>query len=123
MDKIEKNSIIVLTDYNYSELIELNNSVNKIIKFGTKWCGPCKIVGEIIKKHQNLINTDYVIIYETDVEDSPKLADKYNIQSVPTIVVLDKNNNETERLTGSVTEDFWKALVTKWVDNPKSIST
>lgn len=66
----------------------LNENI-ELIKFGAKWCWPCKIVDPIVDQFQkeNLCKITLV-----DIDESPELAEKYDIQSIPHFIWL--NNGE-----------------------------
>lgn len=73
-----------------------------ILKFYSPTCGPCKALGENLKQL-----TDEVNIVEVDTMD-PKNVDmilKYNVRSVPTIIILDENEETVANLRGIVTID------------------
>ena len=67
-----------------------------ILYFSTPWCGPCKQLGpkidELIAEGVNVkkINCDYDVT----------LVQKYNIKSVPTLVLTDLSGNEIKRVAG-----------------------
>jgi thioredoxin 1 len=66
---------------------------NKIVflKFGAKWCGPCKKIApafeELGKKWIN-----HVLLYTVDADESTELIDFYKVKSLPTFLVIYKNN-------------------------------
>lgn len=66
----------------------------KIIKISTETCGPCK---NQKKEMEKLTGIEIVNI---DAEEDDESVEKYNIRSVPTIIVLDDSDNELKRWTG-----------------------
>lgn len=62
--------------------------MKKVLKFFSPTCGPCKVMSK------NLEGLDGVEVQEVDITDdaNEELLDKYNIRTVPTVVVLDENN-------------------------------
>ena len=58
-----------------------------ILKFFGSWCNPCKALSKSLEdagiEHQSI-----------DVDENEELTEKYNVRSVPTIVILDKDDNE-----------------------------
>ena len=69
-----------------------------LIAFGIPWSSPCqnqhKILVTLKKKSAGIVT-----IARVDVESHPEIAEKINIQTVPTLVVYQKNR-EIKRLVG-----------------------
>lgn len=69
-----------------------------LIAFGIPWSSPCqnqhKILVSLTKKSAGIVT-----IARVDVESHPEIAEKINIQTVPTLVVYQKNR-EIMRLVG-----------------------
>ena len=57
----------------------------KLIKFSAKWCAPCKKYDPILDTFQEKNPGDEVL--RIDIDDSPELAKKYNVQTVPYTVI------------------------------------
>lgn len=56
-----------------------------IIEFYATWCGPCKMMKPILEK----ISETGIAVFEVDVEDQTELADKYEVQSIPTTIYFE----------------------------------
>ena len=67
----------------------------KILRFTASWCEPCKALSKTIDR----IDTE-VPIQVIDIDDQPELAQHFNIRSVPTLVKIDEDKKEVERLVG-----------------------
>jgi len=70
---------------NFNNLI--NSNIPVIVDFHATWCAPCKmqtpIMHEVSKEmHEN------VKIIKIDVDKNPEIAARYNIRSVPTILLF-----------------------------------
>jgi len=48
-----------------------------------------------------------------DADENKDLLQKYNVRSIPVLILLDENNNEIDRLTGSTTKDKITELLNK----------
>jgi thioredoxin 1 len=60
-----------------------------IADFWAEWCGPCKMIAPILKD----LAKDYkdkIKVAKIDVDAEGDLAQKYNIVSIPTIMVFNK---------------------------------
>jgi len=66
-------------------------------KFSAVWCGPCRalapVMTEIKGQFSNVKFEDY------DVDEFNEEVVKYNVTSVPTIII-EKNSKSVERFTG-----------------------
>ena len=56
--------------------------------FTASWCGPCKSIKPKIDEIAGKIINPNVIFYKIDISENEELADKMNITSVPTFVLI-----------------------------------
>jgi thioredoxin 1 len=68
-------------------------------KFSASWCGPCRTLKPIFEDVRNGYGSNIVKFEEYDVDESSDVASKYNIRSVPT-VIIEKNGQEVGRFAG-----------------------
>lgn len=74
------------------------------IDFTARWCSPCKVMEPILAA----LATEYrgrVRLAALDVNDEPILAERYNVRSMPTLVVL-RDGREVGRIVGSRPRGF-----------------
>lgn len=58
-----------------------------IVDFWAEWCGPCRLVTPELEK----IQVEYegkVKIVKLNIDDSPNIAAKYGVMSIPTIALF-----------------------------------
>lgn len=67
-----------------------------ILYFSTTWCGPCKMFKPVV---QEAMAETGVSVSFLDAEQNPDLAARYEIRSVPTIVV-EQGGTVVSRKTG-----------------------
>ena len=64
-------------------------SANKlcIVKFSADWCGPCKVLGNVIKQYISEYAPADVEFAEIDVDEvEEELLESYSVKSVPVLV-------------------------------------
>lgn len=81
---------------NFEEII--SESRPTVVDFYATWCGPCRRQIPIIDNFKEKMG-DVVNVIKVDVDQERELADKYRIQSVPTIMIF-KNGEVMWRGSG-----------------------
>ncbi len=74
----------ILNSTNFDEF--LKNNKNVVVDFFAEWCGPCKMLGPLMDEIAEEYQGQEVKIVKVNIEESPALAQKYNVMSVPTII-------------------------------------
>ena len=75
--------------------IKMNSSFDNIIKsdrpvlidFFATWCGPCKVLGPILKDVKDNLG-DGISIIKIDVDKNQQIASQYQVRGVPTIILF-----------------------------------
>ena len=63
-----------------------NSDKTVLIDFFAEWCGPCRMVGPIIE--EIAAEREDVLVCKVNVDEQPELAQKFNVYSIPTLVVM-----------------------------------
>ena len=71
-----------------------------ILQFSANWCGPCKALSKTFENDEDKF--DNVKRYKVDLDQHQDLAQKFNVRSVPTILLF-KNGKEFKRIIGNRT--------------------
>jgi thioredoxin 1 len=85
-----------LTDANFGETINKNKLV--LIDFWAGWCGPCRALAPTIEELAKELEGK-VLVAKLDVDESPKTAEKFQVFSIPTVVLI-KDSCEVDRIVG-----------------------
>ena len=81
--------------------------MNRILYFTASWCGPCKMMASTVTEAIG----GGMNITKIDVDEDQDMSIKYNVRSVPTMVLVNQNNEEMNRVVGLQTltalKDFY----------------
>ena len=90
-------NIVVLSDQQFqAEVIDSPTPV--LVDFSAEWCGPCKALAPIIEE----LADEYagrVKVAKLDIDNNHQSASKYEIQSVPTMIVF-QNGQPVKKFVG-----------------------
>ena len=80
----------------FDEITQTDKPV--FVDFWAPWCGPCKMVAPELEAVA-LEYEDKAVVVKINVDEQQKLANKYNVRGIPTLILL-KNGQEIERFVG-----------------------
>jgi thioredoxin 1 len=89
---------------------EDNKTYIIVAKMGATWCGPCRAMLAPFKRMSE--EYDDALFLDIDIDELPDVADKFEVTSVPTILVIN-GNSIVKRLVGggsSVLSDIRGAI-------------
>lgn len=74
----------------------------KLINFHADWCGPCEAQDSIVDKvAEDWKNNDNLEIEMVDIEEQQNLKEKYDVNTIPTIIISIESKDEIyERFIG-----------------------
>ncbi len=77
---------IQVTDADFDEKV-LGAEKPVLVDFWAVWCGPCRMVAPVVSQIASE-RKDSLIVAKLNVDESPMIAERYNIKSIPTLVVF-----------------------------------
>ena len=90
-------SAIQVNKDNFQEVV-LNSDKPVLVDFWASWCGPCRMVAPILEEIAN--ERSDVKVCKINVDEEPELAGRYNVMSIPTLLVM-KNGQVVNQAVGA----------------------
>ncbi len=91
--------VIEVTDANFDELV-VQAGKPAIVDFWAEWCGPCRMIGPIIKDMSEEYG-DKILVAKLDVDSNPMTPGKYGIRNIPTVLYF-KDGELADKQVGVV---------------------
>ena len=80
-----------------------------VVDFWAEWCGPCRMIAPALEEISKSLNGKVKIV-KLNVDENPQTAAKYNVMSIPTLMVF-KNGEMASRQVGAAP----KAKLEQWI--------
>ena len=99
-------SVLKVSSENFENIKAEDKAV--LLDFYADWCGPCRMVSPIIEEIGD--ERGDILVGKVNVDESPELAEKFGIYSIPTLVVL-KGGRVYRQVSGARPKDAILALL------------
>ena len=87
----------------------MSSSKPVFVDFWAEWCGPCRMVSPVVEE----LATDYgdkVKFVKVNVDEANELASKYNVFSIPTLILLNKGEIVSQQV-GAASKESYKSMI------------
>ncbi|WP_198022652.1 thioredoxin [Anaerovibrio sp. RM50] len=104
MKGIRQDEVVNIMEYKFTtdnfDAEVMNSDIPVLIDFYADWCGPCQMMGPVVKE----LASEYdgkIKIGKVNVDQQPELASKYGVRSIPYFAFI-KDGILCDDITGSV---------------------
>ena len=106
------NNVVLLNDDNFESFLSKDKPI--LVDFWAEWCGPCKMLNPIIEELSNDF-ADTAIIAKVNVDESPGIAQKYSVRSIPSLLFFSKGS-VIEQLIGVSSKEDIASIIEKLIN-------
>jgi thioredoxin 1 len=102
--------VLQLTDASFNTDV-LKSEQPVLVDFWAEWCMPCRFVGPVVEA----VAKDYsgqVKVGKVNVDDNPKTASQYGINSIPTLMLF-KGGKMVDSVIGAVAKEQIVKMINK----------
>ena len=78
-----------------------------LVDFYADWCGPCRMMGEVLEESSSEIKID---ILKIDVDKFPDISERYKVFSIPTLYLME-NGKILKKHTGYLNPNELKKFI------------
>ena len=96
-----KMEVLKVNDSTFEQEV-LKSNIPVLVDFYADWCGPCKMLSPTVD--EVAAENDDIKVVKVNVDESQDTAIKYQVMSIPTLVVI-KNGNEVNRSVGVIDKE------------------
>ena len=93
---------IEVSDANFDEMVKKYKNV--AIDCWAPWCGPCLMIAPVIEELARELKGK-IVFGKLNVDNNPKTAMRYNIMSIPTILLF-RDGELVDRIIGAMPKEF-----------------
>lgn len=92
--------MMIVTNKNFQEEV-VESKVPVLVDFYAEWCMPCKMFGPILESAAEDFEGKMKIV-KVNIDESPELAQKYFVMSIPTLKLFNGSEEAKATFVGSM---------------------
>jgi thioredoxin 2 len=93
--------------------LEATASVPVVVDLWAPWCGPCRMIGPVLRDLAQR-HAGHLKVIKVNVDENPALAGRFRARSIPLLVVL-RDGREVDRIVGALPWPALEARVSPWL--------
>jgi thioredoxin 2 len=97
-------------DDSFAEVVE-QSTLPVVVDLWATWCGPCRMVSPALERVAREL-AGKIKLVKVDVDQAPKLSERFAVQAVPTLMVV-RGGNVIARQPGAAPA----GVLRKWVED------
>ncbi len=101
-------SVMEVGDKDFEQKV-LKSDKPVVVDFWAPWCMPCRMVGPIIEELAGTFSGE-ASFAKVNVDDSPQVAVRYNIRTIPTIMIF-KSGECVDTVVGACPKEYFQNKV------------
>ena len=102
-------AVVEITKDNFEHTV-LKADKPVLVDFWAEWCGPCQMMGPNVDEVAEERND--IIIGKLNVDTQPEIALRYNVMSIPTLILFE-NGEEAQKSIGLISKEELLELINK----------
>ncbi len=101
-------NLLQITDKSFEKEV-LQEKLPVLVDFWAPWCGPCRMMAPVLEQASERYK-DKLRIVKLNVDDNPLYASKYNIRSIPTMILFKESKPVSQQIGYVPLENLTKEL-------------
>ena len=102
-------AVVEITKDNFEHTV-LKADKPVLVDLCAEWCGPCQMMGPLVDEVAEERND--IIIGKLNVDTQPEIAMRYNVMSIPTLILFE-NGEEAQKSIGLISKEELLELINK----------
>ena len=109
------NVIHITSAAEFDRIASENDGKLLIVDFSAAWCMPCKLIAPVFEEMASPDGEfSSAIFIKIDVDEVPELAERFQVQAMPTFMFM-KNNAEVDRFSGASVEKLKQTIMANFI--------